>query len=125
VATFVAVSTGGAVALISGPGGPGTGGMILWPLFGTINQLLAGLAFLVVAFYLIRYSRPVAFLLGPLVLMVILPAWAMSYQIIQWFQEGNWLLFTIGSLVEVLQIWMVVEGAMMWRKAKGVLPAPL
>jgi len=54
VATTVAVVTGGIVAMIPGPRGvPGTGGLLLWPLFGATNQLLAGLAFMVIAFYLI------------------------------------------------------------------------
>jgi carbon starvation protein len=42
VATFIAV--GACLALAFGAGGAeGKGGMIIWPLFGTTNQLLAGL----------------------------------------------------------------------------------
>ena len=37
---------GGALALVPGKLGPGSGGLILWPLFGATNQLLAGLALL-------------------------------------------------------------------------------
>ena len=124
-ATAVAVVSAGAMALISGPLGPGSGGLILWPLFGAINQLLAGLAFLVVAFYLIRHNRPVYFLIVPLCLMVILPAWAMTYQIIGFYSDGNWLLVALGTLVEILQVWMLVEAILMWKRAKGVAPAPL
>jgi len=124
-ATAVAVGTGGALALMPGPNGPGSGGLILWPLFGAINQLLAGLAFMVIAFYLVRHQRPVWFLALPLVLMIILPAWAMIYQITVFYAQGNWLLVALGCLVEVLQAWMIIEGVLMWRKAKGILPAPL
>ncbi len=125
LATGVAVFAGGTIAMISGPSGPGSGGLILWPLFGATNQLLAGLAFLVVAFYLLRHSKPVWFLMAPLVLMVALPAWAMGYQILGWYDEGNWLLVAFGAAVMVLQAWMVLEGALLWRTAKGVLPEPL
>jgi len=125
VATAVAVVTGGAMALVSGPAGPGSGGLILWPLFGAVNQMLAGLAFLVVAFYLIRHSKPVWFLLGPLVLMIVLPAWAMIWQITEFYQDGNWLLVALGVFVELLQAWMVIEGLLLWQRAKGVLPEPL
>ena len=125
VATGIAVATGGAIALMSGPEGPGSGGLILWPVFGATNQLLAGLAFLVVAFYLLRHGVTVWFLLAPLALMIVMPAWAMAEQIVNWRAKGNWVLFGIGIMVMTLQLWMVAEGALLWRKAKGVLPDPL
>jgi len=126
LATAIAVGTAGAIAMIHGPKGPGSGGLILWPLFGAINQLLAGLAFLVVAFYLIRRNSPVWFLVPPMALMVILPAWAMLHNIfVSWLPQGNWLLVVIGILVECLQVWMILEGILMWRRAKGVAPEPL
>jgi len=125
VATGVAVGTGGAMALISGPAGPGSGGLILWPMFGATNQLLAGLAFLVIAFYLARHNKPVWFLALPLVLMVVLPAWAMGINIVQFYQEGNWLLVAVGLFVEALQVWMIIEGIITWPRIRGVLPEPL
>ena len=124
-ATAVAVLTGGALALIPGPSGPGSGGLILWPLFGAINQLLAGLAFLVVAFYLIRHSRPVYVLVLPLAVMVVVPAWAMLLNLGQWYGESKWLLVAIGAAVLLLEAWMIFEAALMWKKAKGVLPEAL
>lgn len=124
-ATGFAVVFAGILALISGPSGPGSGGLILWPLFGAINQLLAGLAFLVIAFYLIRHNKPVYFLAVPLCLMIVLPAWAMIYQIVGFYQDGNILLVVLGTLVEILQAWMIVEALIMWKKARGVLPAAL
>ena len=125
VATTIAVAVGLAVALYPGPSGPGSGGLILWPLFGATNQLLAGLAFMVIAFYLIRHSKPIWFLVVPGVLMLILPAWAMWIQIFGWVRDGTWELVALGLVIETLQIWMLIEGIIMWRKAKGVLPAPL
>ena len=67
-ATLLAVSLGGALAMIPGPKGQfGTGGLILWPLFGAVNQLLAGLALMVTAFYLWRRIKPVWFIAIPMV----------------------------------------------------------
>jgi carbon starvation protein len=86
---------------------------------------LAGLAFMVIAFYLVRHRKPVWFLVVPLVLMIVLPAWAMFYQIAGFYKAGNMLLVGIGLFVEVLQVWLVIEGALMWRGARGVLPEPL
>jgi len=125
VATTVAVLTGGALALISGPSGPGSGGMILWPLFGAINQLLAGLAFLVVAFYLMRHNRPTYILVLPLAIMIVVPAWAMTYNVVTWYGQGKWLLVAIGVAVLLLEAWMILEAALMWKRAKGVLPEAL
>ncbi|HEQ60566.1 MAG TPA: hypothetical protein ENN74_03045 [Firmicutes bacterium] len=125
LATTIAVVAGGFLALIPGPNGPGSGGLILWPLFGAVNQLLAGLAFLVVTFYLLRLGKPVAYVLLPAILMIVIPGWAMMSQIGGWLQEGKWLLFGFGVAVELLQIWLVLEAALMWKRARGVPPPPL
>lgn len=127
VATGAAVAAGLSIALFPGPNGPGSGGLILWPLFGATNQLLAGLSFMVIAFYLIRHNKPVWFLIVPMVLMVVLPAWAMISQIAGWLRQDvvDWRLVGIGLFIEILQVWMIVEGLLMWNRAKGILPEPL
>ena len=124
-ATLVAVATGGTMAMIAGPNGPGSGGMLLWPLFGAINQILAGLAFLVIAFYLLRHNKPVWFLIFPLLIMVITPGWALIYQLNSFYTDNKWLLFSVGLLVFSLQIWIIIEGLLLMRKIRGILPAPL
>ncbi|MCP4643681.1 MAG: carbon starvation protein A, partial [bacterium] len=89
------------------------------------NQLLAGMGFLVVAFYLRRHNKPVLFLAAPLVIMVAMPAWALMLNLGKWYAAQNWLLFTVGAAILCLQAWMVVEGFLMWKRVKGVLPDPL
>jgi len=147
VATGVALFFGGAMAMLSAPGkGPGSGGLLLWPLFGATNQLLAGLAFMVLVFYLWRRKKPIWFAAVPTVALVILPAWALLWQMFNQStnaagQPGGWfwpmwsmitgqeawawsnshLLFFIGMAVMGLQIWMVIEALLIWPKAKGVL----
>ncbi len=127
VATTVAVVVGGAIALLPGPSGkPGTGGLILWPLFGATNQLLAGLAFLVLAFYLRRRGLPTWFVVAPMLLMLLLPAWAMAYQIVTDFVPNEkWPLAAFGIGLLALEAWMIVEGLLVWRAARGVLEKPL
>lgn len=126
VATGLATGLGLLVALLPGPTGvPGTGGLILWPLFGAINQLLAGLAFMVLVFYLWRRSQPILFALLPMLLMLIMPAWALLLQMFSpengwWFTE-QYLLLGFGFIVMALQIWMIAEAIMIWPKARGVL----
>jgi carbon starvation protein len=131
LATAMAAGLGCLVALIpaSAEKGPGSGGLILWPLFGAINQLLAGLAFMVTVFYLWRRSKPVLFALLPMLMMLFLPAWAMLWNMFNgdtgWLWQGNYLLFGFGVAVMVLQIWMVVEGVLMFPRARGALEQAL
>ncbi len=130
IATGLAVGLGLAVAMIRMPGKPaGTGGLILWPLFGATNQLLAGLAFLVTVFYLWRRGKRLWFIAIPMSFMLVMPAWAMLWQMfhprIGWWQQGNYLLFGFGVAILALQGWMIVEALMIWPRAKGVLEEAL
>ncbi len=143
-ATALAVVLGGTLAMIPAPGKSlGTGGLILWPLFGATNQLLAGLAFMVTVFYLWRRNKPVWFALGPMLLMLVMPAWALLWQMFNtatgWFwplaamlagkQPWAWqqshLLFAIGAVALLLEAWMIYEGARIWSRVRGVLEEPL
>ena len=126
-ATALAVIGGGAVAMISAPGkGPGTGGLLLWPLFGATNQLLAGLALMVLFFYLWRRGLPVWFVVPPLLLMFVMPGWAMVHQIVYDFLPNQkWHLLAFGVAIVALQLWMVIEAVLMWPRAKGVLEEAL
>jgi carbon starvation protein len=126
VATAVAVVTGGAIAMVPGPAGPGTGGLILWPLFGATNQLLAGLAFLVLMFYLLRRKLPYWFVAIPAVMMLIMPGWAMLDQIIyDFWPNRSWLLLGFGTTILALQAWIAWEAVQMWPRAQGVLEEAL
>ncbi len=125
VATAAALFVGGIVALMPGPKGPGSGGLVLWPLFGATNQLLAGLAFMVLVFYLLRRNKPLWFAVVPMVLMLIMPSWAMLWQMfnpVGWWAQKNYLLFGFGVTVEALQVWMLIEGLLTWRNARGHYP---
>lgn len=122
-ATTVAVVAGLLIAMVPGAKGPGSGGLILWPLFGAVNQLLAGLAFMVVAFFLKKTGRPLFFLVPPAILMLIMPAWAMTWRMFNssngWLSQGNYLLLGFGILIMVLQAVMVFEGWKVLKKFQG------
>lgn len=126
-ATIFAVLLAGLIAALPKPGADwtlasaGTGGLILWPLFGATNQLLAGLAFLVVAFWLWRRGLPVWFVLPPALFMLLLPGIAMSMNLWNFIQEKNHLLAPICAATIALEIWVIVEAILAWPKARGVL----
>lgn len=129
-ATGFAVVLAGIVAMIPAKGaGPGTGGLILWPLFGATNQLLAGLAFMVLVFYLWRRGKPIWFAAIPMVVMLIMPAWAMLWNMFNpesgWLKNENYLLFWNGVAILSIEAWMIVEGILLMPRVKGILEETL
>ncbi|MCB1079667.1 MAG: carbon starvation protein A, partial [Verrucomicrobiae bacterium] len=130
-ATLFAVLTAFALALFPKPGDPwtketiGTGGLILWPLFGATNQLLGGLAFLVVSFWLWRRRIPIVFTVVPMAFMLLLPAWAMLTDVMRWWGKGQYLLVGVALLIFALEIWLIIEAFLMWPKVKGVVEPAL
>ena len=107
-ATLIAVVT--ALLLAFSGGGGGNGALALWPLFGALNQLLAGLALLVITVWLARKKLPILYTAIPMVFMVAMTSWAMKINLVRFFEGGQWLLLAIGAIIAVLQVWMVVEG---------------
>lgn len=125
-ATLLAVAVAAVLAAIPSDGNwswatAGTGGLILWPLFGATNQLLGGLAFLVIAFYLWRRRTPVWFLVIPLIIMLVMPAWAMATEIGPWWQAKRYVLCFIAASTLVLEVWMLIEALLLWPRVRGVL----
>ncbi|MFD2303158.1 carbon starvation protein A [Roseibacillus ishigakijimensis] len=126
LATVFAVLVAGIIAAVPGPGQSwefanlGKGGLLLWPLFGATNQLLGGLAFLVILFWLRQKQAPTWFLVPPAVLMLILPGLAMALNLFQgdaaWLTgvEPNYLLSTIAAATMVLEVWIIAEGLKRW-----------
>ena len=134
-ATIFAVVLAALIAALPGPGKEwslataGTGGLILWPLFGATNQLLAGLAFMVISFFLWRRSAPVWFVTIPMVFMLIMPAWAMISDLPRWISpengNTNWVVVIVGMATLALEAWMIVEAILMWPRVRGVLEEAL
>lgn len=130
-ATLFAVLTAFALALFPMPGKSwswatvGTGGMLLWPIFGATNQLLGGLAFLVVCFWLMRRNMPVWFAVAPAVFMLVMPAVAMVSDIGRWWAEGSHLLAGLAVAILILEAWMVIEAVCLMPRIRGVIePSP-
>ena len=108
VATGIAV--GACLTLAFGAGGTeGTGGMVIWPLFGSTNQILAGMTLLVLAVILIKKRRPATIALAPMVFVLIMGVMASAILLLQFFREGNYLLMTINAIVLITSVLVVLE----------------
>lgn len=110
LATTFAVLTAAGLAFATGA--DGNGAMVLWPLFGSANQLLAALALLVVTIYLKRRGGlKFIFTAVPCLIMLIITSWAMVENGKTFIQERNWLLVVVGGGIFCLAIWVIVEAA--------------
>ncbi len=105
-ATAFAVVTAAVLALVQGGG---KGGLILWPLFGTTNQLLAGLTLLVIALYLRQRGKSSSYAFYPMLFMIGMTGWAMVANLVKFVKEDTWHLVVIGGLVLALEVWMIIE----------------
>jgi carbon starvation protein len=105
-AGLLAVGTAGILAFAQGGG---KGALILWPLFGTTNQLLAAMAFLLITAYLIQKKLPSLYTLIPMVFMLAITLWALVLNLTDYIEAGYWHLAVIGGCVLILAVWIVVQ----------------
>lgn len=121
VATFLAV--GSCLALAFGAGGTqGTGGMIIWPLFGTTNQLLAGLTLLVISVLLVKQGRPWRYTMVPMIFVTSMSFLAALYQLWDLYRTGQYFLVFVDLLIVVTAVFVMLEASsafMRERRAVG------
>lgn len=99
-----------AAALLAFSQGGGKGALLLWPLFGTSNQLLAGLVLLVASVYLIKEERTRVWpTVLPMLFMIITSSWAMVVSLVHFFTTGSTLRFVIGLVLLFFEVWMIIE----------------
>jgi carbon starvation protein len=108
VSTLVAV--GSCLLLAFGAGGGGGGGLIIWPLFGTSNQLLGALTLMVLTVFLIKLKRPIWVTIIPLTFLIVMTIPALLYQLRDFYRLGNYFLVVMDVLILVASILVALEG---------------
>jgi carbon starvation protein len=126
VATVGAVAAIGFFAFFRVDGRPA--GLFLWALFGTTNQILAGMTLLAATAYLLRRRRPYLYTLLPMLLVLTVTVWAMTSNLVTYVRDGQWALTAVGATILGLALWVCVEAVIalvgLKRAARAASEAP-
>jgi len=119
LATLLAV--GACLLLAFGAGGAsGTGGLVIWPLFGSTNQILAGLTLLVISVILIKLGRPSVYTMLPMLFVLTMSFLAGCVTLVQFFVDGNYLLVVLDVVVLITSLLVMLEaGSVIVRHRKA------
>ena len=97
------------LALSFAAGADGEGGMIIWPLFGTTNQLMAALSLAIVTVILLRKKRLALVTMIPFGVILAMSVLALVVQLGTFYKEGNWLLLVLDIIILVCALFVSVE----------------
>lgn len=90
--------------------GTGAGGLKLWPLFGSTNQLLGSLTLLVISLWLYQHGRQYWYTLAPMLFITAITFIATYFNMLMYLDGENYLLVTIALVIGVSQLWIIFEG---------------
>ena len=93
------MSAGVAFVLAIGLYGGKPAGILLWPLFGTTNQLLASLVFATLTIYLLKKKSPTWPTALPVVIVTLTTLAAMIWNIKGYVIAKNWILTSVGGVI--------------------------
>ena len=117
LATLLAV--GSCLLLAFGAGGAsGSGGLVIWPLFGSTNQILATLTLLIISVILLKLNRPIRYTLIPMIFVLVMSFWAGVIKLVDFYNAGNWLLVTIDLVVLTTSVLVMLEATSTVSKLK-------
>ncbi len=84
-------------------------GVTLWPLFGATNQIMAGLALLAAAVFLMMSGRKTRYYIIPFIIIMVTGMTAMGYNIVNTYvPKRQWPLAVIGIIVLLCAIGVLV-----------------
>ena len=85
------------------------GALILWPLFGSLNQLLAALALGIVTVYLHQKGKNILYTFLPMVAVLFVTVWSMIINITGFVEHNEVLLFVFSVIIMLLTLWLIVS----------------
>lgn len=115
IATLVLPATFVLITLKDSAGNPIPAWKVIWPVFGATNQLLAGLALLVVAVWLKKLGKKITFVVLPMMFMIGMTIWALFLLI------GQYKFTAVGIIAIVL---LILSFLVIFEAVKAFLKAP-
>jgi carbon starvation protein len=116
VSTLIAVGT--CLLLAFGAGGGGGGALIIWPLFGTSNQLLGALTLMVLTVFLIKLKRPIWVTVIPLTFLLVMTIPALIIQLADFWEAENYLLVFMDVVILGASILVALEAVSAFGRAR-------
>jgi len=86
------------------------GALLLWPLFGALNQLVGALALIVVVLYLVMKKINPLYALVPMIFLLIMTIWAMFDNLFSFYKDKNYTLVILSVLIIILTFWLLYGG---------------
>ena len=96
--------------------GTGAGGLKLWPLFGSTNQLLGSLTLLVISIWLFKSKSKYWVTLAPMIFITVITFIATYYNLSTYMDSENYLLVGIALVIGISQLWILIEGIGAFKK---------
>ncbi len=96
------------------------GALLLWPLFGALNQLVAALGLGVVVLYLILKNKNPVYALAPMIFVLFMTIWAMINNLVTFIDEENYSLVFISILILILTFWLLLSGFKIFIRRKSL-----
>ncbi|QSB05113.1 carbon starvation CstA family protein [Natronoglycomyces albus] len=118
---LITIALGMSLALM--PGGEDDAGYafgVLWQLFGTTNQLMAGLALAVIAVWVTKLGRNPIAIVVPMVFVTVMTVWALVLNLRNFIEQGEWVLAPLDAIILGLAMWVIVEALMSIKDIRAV-----
>lgn len=112
IATVVSVVLAGALSLAGGTG-------VIWPIFGSANQLLAALALLTISVWLAKLGRDNLFTLIPMWIMFAVSICALVLLAYKRLKEKQFVLGSVAVLLLVLGVVLLIQALKKLREVKS------
>lgn len=91
---------------------------VIWPIFGTANQLLAALTLVTLAVWLAANRKKNGFILIPAFFMIVTTLFSMGFLLKKYLINSNWLLLTVDVLMIALTVALIVVAVKSRKKIK-------
>ena len=96
----------------------GKGGLIIWPLFGATNQMLAGLSLVLISFFLYKNKKKTLSYSIPATVIIIFTSFGLYRNITLFYEKENYFLTILAITLFMAQLWVILEIFLQLKKSK-------